>query len=558
HGRGVVHRDLKPDNIILMPKRGPVIVDFGISIQSLGASAREALESGGRAMGSPGYMAPEQIRGDIVDARADLYAIGCMLFEIVAGRLPFEAHELKLLFSKKLHADAPATRAFVPSLSAALDSLIARMLARRPEDRPGHADDVAAALAALGAEDHGQPGPPAEPYLYRPGLAGRDAALQTVAGALARAAVGIEPAAKSRGSGDGPPVPSVPAPVLAPHAAIDVPSEELRTELDATLNVVRGTAVGSSRGGFVFVGGVSGVGKTRLAVEVATHAQRRGFSVVTCQCVRVDTEGDDAAVRASPLHPFSDFFLAVADRCRSLGEPGYDALLGAGGALLSTFAPVLSELPGFKRGTRTDELPPDAARDQVHEALRHTLRAFAAREPLLLVIDDLQWADEHTRHFLRTLDDAWFDRNPIVILPTYRADEETKELAELREKRAHTTVMLERLQEDAMIRIVRDMLAVDTPDPRLITFLQLHSEGNPFFIAEFLRAAIAKRLLRRDESGSWRYEAEDGDDIGALPLPAALRDIIAFRLAGLSAEAREIAETVAVLGRETAGAVLEG
>jgi eukaryotic-like serine/threonine-protein kinase len=108
-----------------------------------------------------------------------------------------------------------------------------------------------------------------------------------------------------------------------------------------------------------------------------------------------------------------------------------------------------------------------------------------------------------------------------------------------------------------MIRIVRDMLAVDTPDPRLIAFLQLHSEGNPFYIAEFLRAAIAKRLLRRDASGSWRYEADDGADIGALPLPAALRDIIAFRLAGLSKEAREIAEMVAVLGRETVGAVLD-
>jgi len=563
HGRGVVHRDLKPDNIILMPRRGPVIVDFGISIQSLSATAREALESGGRAMGSPGYMAPEQIRGDIVDARADLYAIGCMLFEIVTGRLPFEAQALKLLFSKKLHADAPSPRAFIASIPVELDRLIVRLLARRPEQRPGHADDVAAALAAMGADDHGQPGPPVDPYLYRPQLAGRDNAVQALAAVLSRATVGIAAAARKvppsgvERSGASSEVRRSRAALLDP---IGIASEELATRLDATIDVVGGTAVGSSRGCFAFVGGESGVGKTRLAVEIATHAQRRGFSVVTCQCVRVDTEADVRAlgVRAAPLHPFSDFFLAVADRCRALGETGYEELLGAGGSLLASYQPVLALLPGFKREPRSEDLPPEAAREQVHEALRHTMRAFAAREPLLLVIDDLQWADEHTLHFLRSLDTAWFDKNPIVILPTYRVEEDTRELADLRQLRADTSVVLERLHEDAMIRIVRDMLAVDTPDPRLIAFLQTHSEGNPFFIAEFLRAAITKRLLRRDGSGSWQYEVDDTHEhIDSLPLPAALRDIIAFRLAGLSAEARAVAEMLAVLGREAQGSVLD-
>ena len=89
HSEGVVHGDLKPENIFLRPGDRPVLVDFGLAWRVPGPLGREVLEDLSRVTGTPAYMAPEQIRGEPIDARADLYALGCILFELLAGRPPF-------------------------------------------------------------------------------------------------------------------------------------------------------------------------------------------------------------------------------------------------------------------------------------------------------------------------------------------------------------------------------------------------------------------------------------------------------------------------------------
>src|SRR6185437_381642 len=80
HGEGIVHRDIKPQNVIIRPDGRPVLLDFGLASYS-GAGGRESLDVGGKVEGTPEYMSPEQIRGEYVDARADLYAVGCILYE---------------------------------------------------------------------------------------------------------------------------------------------------------------------------------------------------------------------------------------------------------------------------------------------------------------------------------------------------------------------------------------------------------------------------------------------------------------------------------------------
>ncbi len=165
HQRGLVHRDLKPSNLFLV--RGDVegvkIVDFGIA--RLGLDAARVTRTG-VLLGTPGYMAPEQIQGPPVhDPRADVFALGCVLFECLTGRAAFEGSTAASVLAKILLQEMPRTRALRPEVPAAVDQLTARMMARDPEERPRDGAAVAAAIAALGdlAKLPGGAAPPVDP-----------------------------------------------------------------------------------------------------------------------------------------------------------------------------------------------------------------------------------------------------------------------------------------------------------------------------------------------------------------------------------------------------------
>ncbi len=154
HRRGIVHRDVKPSNIVLGARgaSAPVkLLDFGIA--HLRASAQK-LTSTGAVLGTPGYMAPEQARGEAaVDARADVFALGCVLFEALAGRPPFVADDPMALLLKVALEEAPRLRDVVAGADPALDELLARMLEKDPAKRPRHGGAVRDALGAHALED---------------------------------------------------------------------------------------------------------------------------------------------------------------------------------------------------------------------------------------------------------------------------------------------------------------------------------------------------------------------------------------------------------------------
>lgn len=155
HAEGIVHRDLKPENILVEQREGASelvkVLDFGIAHVSMeetaspeGAAPRRALTRLGTVMGTPGYMAPEQAMGDQVDARADLYALGVMLWEMTTGRELFQGDNLSEIVTKQLTESPPPlgeTRADGP-VPAALETLIAQLLARNASERPDRAADV--------------------------------------------------------------------------------------------------------------------------------------------------------------------------------------------------------------------------------------------------------------------------------------------------------------------------------------------------------------------------------------------------------------------------------
>jgi tetratricopeptide (TPR) repeat protein len=496
HAEGIVHRDLKPENIFIRTDGTPVLVDFGFA-QFGARHGREALEVGGAILGSAPYMAPEQIRGDFVDARADLYALGCILYEALTGRPPFVSAEGRSSIAQRfLGAPVPPSER-VGGVPAALDALVLRLLEKRPEDRPGYADDVAAALASVGAG-----GAPARPrrlqaYLFRPGFSGRTQALVALMERMDQARRG--------------------------------------------------------EGGQLFVSGESGVGKTRLVVEMAIETARRGDTVITGECIalEVGVQGQQSG-RAAPLHPFRPLLLALADRCRAHGPAEIERLLGERGPVLAEHEPMLAELPGVRERPAPAPLPPPEAKARLLAALRDTLIAFARLNPVLLILDDLQWADELSLELLQALGEGALSGHPVLILGTFRLDEMSEPLRRLVHATGATTLQLDRLDRASVEEMVRGMLALREPPLPLVDFLVEHSSGTPFFIAEYLRAAISEGMLYRDRAGAWRLE--EGEGTGESPvrlgLPRSLAELIDRRLQSLDEGSRAWVRWASVLGRE--------
>jgi serine/threonine protein kinase/tetratricopeptide (TPR) repeat protein len=149
HTRGILHRDLKPSNVFLTP-HGVKLLDFGLARteapESLGSATE--LTRTGMMMGTPRYMAPEQITGDVVDARSDLFAAGAILFEMLAGRPAFGGRNAVEILHATLHEQPPALTG--SAAVAAVDRVIRRALAKRPAERPASADAMAEELRFVG------------------------------------------------------------------------------------------------------------------------------------------------------------------------------------------------------------------------------------------------------------------------------------------------------------------------------------------------------------------------------------------------------------------------
>lgn len=149
HELGIVHRDLKPDNVIIATKRDgreiAKVVDFGIA-KAVSDLPQDALTRSGLVIGTPEYMSPEQLLGDPVDARTDIYALGCMLYQMLTGTQPFSADTREQMIRRRLNEPPPHVQATLPEIPRRLDTLLAHMLARSPNERLSSAAEVSASL----------------------------------------------------------------------------------------------------------------------------------------------------------------------------------------------------------------------------------------------------------------------------------------------------------------------------------------------------------------------------------------------------------------------------
>ncbi len=155
HSLGVIHRDLKPANLFLVEHGDETdfvkILDFGL-VKNVSDTKTEDLTQTGLFMGSPKYMAPEQIRGDRVDARTDIYALGIILYEMIAGKVPFDRPNSVNILMAHVNEEAPPIRQMNPNtqVSAAFEEVIARCMAKNPDNRFRSMDEVLATLKRIG------------------------------------------------------------------------------------------------------------------------------------------------------------------------------------------------------------------------------------------------------------------------------------------------------------------------------------------------------------------------------------------------------------------------
>jgi tetratricopeptide (TPR) repeat protein len=429
HARGIVHRDLKPENVLLAsdPQFGATatvkLVDFGLA-----RSIASRLTVEGTVAGTVFYLAPELALGQAYDGRADLYALGVMLYELTTGRLPFMADDPLAVISQHLHAPAVPPRARDEGIPPALDALIVRLLSKDPHDRPASAAEVLRALDA-------------------PDILDRDATPARELSVLERIERG-RLVARER-------------------------------ELSEARALWRQTSAGE--GGMLLVSGEPGIGKTRLVRELCTEVQVAGDRVLVGECY---AEG------SAPYAPFAQILRrAFRDGARDqLAAALPDFVL----ADLLTLAPSLRlrfpEVPpnpsldpkseqqrlfenvvAFCQAL-CDRAPLLLVLEDAHWAdsgslalLRHLARR-TRRQPLLLVATYREVELDQTRPFQEVLLD-------------------------LNRERLATRVRLARLDREGTREMLAVLFAQEIT-PEFLAGIYTKTEGNPFFVEEVCKALV--------------------------------------------------------------------
>jgi len=493
HGEALVHGDLKPANVLITSEGRPVLLDFGLSSTSSGGRGRQQLSFHQRGTGTLHYMSPEQVRSEPLDARADLYALGCLLYELLVGHPPFVSQVLQEILLQHIQMVPTPPSHRVDGIPRGLDELVMRLLEKNPRDRLGHAQDVAYRLEALGAKNlprEGERLPRA--YLYQPGLVGRDQALE---------------------------------PCLA----------LLQRPLKQT-------------GALLMVAGEAGVGKTAFCTDLASRASQLGLDVaVSAAAPRASNrqETPDDPPSRGLLKPVLHL---IQDQAHAEPPDRVRWLIGDRPWILSTV------LPGLTRHLMPAVAPGEAcSRQDLLEAMVGLLSRYARLRPLLLVVDDLQWADDFSMDLLTLLcRPERLEHLSLVVIGTHRSEESTPGIERLLALEHTQRLRLPRLGGESVRRMMAEMLAMPSPPVPFYQRVLAQSEGNPFFVVQYLHAAITEHLLYRNRRGEWRLEHASAwlESAGRTPLPGALADLIHHRVRNLPDHSHRVMEAAATLGRE--------
>lgn len=449
HGEGLVHRDLKPANLMVAPDGQLTLIDFGLARESHESEVPAlAVTAAGEVLGTPGYLAPEQIRGLPLDGRTDLYAVGVILYELGCGRLPFAGRALADTLLAHLQNAPEPPRVSNPALSPAHAAFILRLLAKAPGQRFASAGDARSALAACG----------------------ETAAFADMETPTAALMAPVEGAAAGL--------------LVAPF----IGNESARAALRDSI-----AALARGEGGLLVLTGASGLGKSMLLGEARADAAATGARLSFGH--GVETGGMAGALLYGV---FADYAARFAARPALAVE-----LLGEDGPPLAALFPVLRRFVAPDAVSASESAEPDAVRTRLLGALYGFFSRAAAKSPLALVLDDLQWADPLSLDLLSHLGNNFCGGEsglpPLLIITACQDGEKESPAARWMARLPATAhrAALAPLPPEKIGELVQALLGAAAPPP--IEFSRRLNEltgGNSFFTGETLRALIAGGALR--------------------------------------------------------------
>ena len=523
HKRRVVHRDLKPANVMLTEDGHIKVMDFGLAAHLPHADSFDHMETVAVAatedlvIGTPAYMAPEQIRGESADRRSDIFAFGILLYELVSGTNPFARANVGATFAAILGEPVAALHDRLPAVPPELDALVARLLAKEPAARHQSFGDVRAILRRLSV----------------------DLSSST---SFAAAALADRPANDD--------------------SATLIGRETERAQLLQSLHQAR-----SGSGSFIVLLGDPGVGKTRLAEDALAKARRIGCHTLAGRCY------EEAGTPA--LTPFREI---LEEAARLMPAAAFRQAIKASAPELAKLLPELHGL--FPDMAPPMQLPAELRQRYLFTNVREFLTRSSRLTPLVIFIDDMQWADESTLQLIQHLAQQVASL-PIVIIAAYR-DVETVPVTASKGKfqtlldrvrgharealtpqaikaaldqlvgQRHARAIVLRPFTQAEVQSVLAALGKPHPPARLVQTFAERTGGNPFFVVELFRHLKDDGRVF-DARNEWTRDL-DLDDV---ELPNSVRVVLERRMTRVSPQTHNLLTAAAVVGHHFEPDLLE-